>query len=102
MTITIRIQDDLAVLSIKGRFTYDLTQPFREAADQIGRFPALRRIEVDLSEATYIDSSALGLLLTLRDTAIAKGLDIRLTKVAGNVRQVILLAHFDRLFTIDG
>lgn len=102
MTISTSIQNDLAVISVKGRFKYDLTRPFRDATEQIASQPSVRRIEVDLADATYMDSSALGLLLALRDAVRARGMSIQLTNVRGNVRQVLDLARFDRLFAISG
>lgn len=100
MSISASFNDDLAVITVTGDFKYDRTSEFRQAAATIGARPGVKRIEVDFADATYIDSSALGLLLALRDGARGKGQPIELTNVRGNVRQVLEIARFGNLFAI--
>jgi HptB-dependent secretion and biofilm anti anti-sigma factor len=100
MSISASYNDDLAVITVRGDFTYDSTAAFREAASDVTNRVGVKRIEVDFADATYIDSSALGLLLSLRDGVRGKGQPIELTNVRGNVRQVLEIASFGTLFTI--
>ncbi|NQD58450.1 STAS domain-containing protein, partial [Pseudomonas sp. CM25] len=51
-------------IKIKGRFDFGKHQEFRKAYERISKPDS---VVVDLSDATYIDSSALGMLLMLRD-----------------------------------
>ena len=60
-------------ISIKGRFDFAKHQEFRESYEK----NQLSAIVVDLKEATYLDSSALGMLLLLRDHAGGESADIR-------------------------
>ena len=56
-------------ISIKGRFDFAKHQEFRESYED----KELSAVVVDLKEATYLDSSALGMLLLLRDHAGGDG-----------------------------
>jgi anti-anti-sigma factor len=47
-----------------------------------------------------LDSSALGMLLMLRDKMSGVNKDVSLTGVQGNVKQVLDIANFGKLFRI--
>ena len=55
---------------------------------------------VDLNGATYLDSSALGMLLLLRDHAGSDKADIRLINCNPDVRKVLSVSNFEQLFAI--
>jgi anti-anti-sigma regulatory factor len=58
-------------------------------------------IEVSLYETDYIDSSALGMLLVLRDLAVAKQIsNLTITGAKGGVKQVLQMAKFEKFFTL--
>jgi anti-anti-sigma factor len=58
-------------------------------------------VQVDMKEVSYLDSSALGMLLMLRDKAKAASRDVALIGLNGNVRQVLDIANFSKLFSIN-
>jgi len=60
-----------------------------------------RRVIVDFSGLTYMDSAGLGLLLTLRERARTAGVASVLRTPVGAVRDMLQLARFDTLFTIE-
>ena len=55
---------------------------------------------VDLGNVAYLDSSALGMLLMLRDKAKSSGKTVCLANARGSVRQVLDIANFGKLFPI--
>ena len=57
-------------------------------------------VAVDLGGLDYMDSAGLGMLLTLRDRADVAKADVRLLRPKGEVRELLVLACFDTLFTI--
>ncbi|HNM23255.1 MAG TPA: STAS domain-containing protein, partial [Rhodocyclaceae bacterium] len=61
---------------------------------------AIREVTVDFSGVDYLDSSALGMLLMLRDKVTGAGKDVVLGNVRGNVKQVLDIANFGKLFRI--
>lgn len=100
MDTQVTIKDSQAVLRLSGRFDFKAHREFREAVDGLLSQAGSRAVQVDLAEVTYLDSSALGMLLMLRDKAKATSKDVALIGVKGSVRQVLDIANFSKLFSI--
>jgi anti-anti-sigma factor len=94
-------QDDgrKLVISIKGRFDFGAHQQFRDAYEKV--FPKPKTYEIDLKEATYLDSSALGMLLLLRDHAGGESAQVHITHSSTDVRKILAISNFDKLFSIS-
>ncbi|AHK78974.1 MULTISPECIES: STAS domain-containing protein [Ectothiorhodospira] len=90
---------NLVTISVGGRFDFAQHKAFRDAYRDL---PAQgTRYRVDLSEATYLDSSALGMLLLLREHAGGDTARVSLRGCSDDVRRVLKIANFDRLFTLE-
>ncbi|KXX64740.1 STAS domain-containing protein [Marichromatium gracile] len=87
------------IISIEGRFDFSLHKVFRDAYRDLS--PATMRFVVDLGDATYLDSSALGMLLLLREHAGGERAQVRIINAQGDVMRVLKIANFDRLFAFD-
>jgi anti-anti-sigma factor len=83
-----------------GRFDFNSHREFREAVDTALVDAAAKELTVDLGGVEYLDSSALGMLLMLRDKAKAAGKSIALTNCRGVVKQVLDIANFGKLFNM--
>lgn len=90
-----------AVVQLSGRFDFNTHRDFRNACDPLVADAAIREIQIDFFGVDYLDSSALGMLLMLRDKASGGGKDVVLTRVKGNVKQVLDIANFSKLFKIS-
>ena len=86
-------------ISIKGRFDFAKHQEFRESYENLDRKP--ESFEVNLKDATYLDSSALGMLLLLRDHAGGDNSDIRVVNSSTDVKKILAISNFDKLFDIS-
>ena len=84
-------------ISVKGRFDFAKHQDFRASYEH----KELKAVVVDLKEATYLDSSALGMLLLLRDHAGGDDSDIRVVNSNCDVRKILAISNFDKLFDIS-
>ena len=82
---------------IKGRFDYSCHKMFKEAFSGASK---AKEYEVNLADVTYLDSSALGMLLLLRDYAGAENAKVRLINVNSAVIDILKIANFHRLFEI--
>jgi anti-anti-sigma factor len=89
-----------AVIRLRGRFDFNTHREFREALDTAVGDAAAREVAVDLGEVDYLDSSALGMLLMLRDKAKLADKAVLLTNCRGAVKQVLDIANFGKLFNI--
>ncbi|MBU1283752.1 STAS domain-containing protein [Pseudomonas sp. NPDC079086] len=88
---------ELTIL-IQGRFDFGAHQEFRNAYERVNSTP--QRYVVDLKETTYLDSSALGMLLLLRDHAGGDSAQIRLLNCNPDVRKILAISNFEQLFNI--
>ena len=101
MQIKVGKSKDAATLALNGRFDFNSHREFRTSCDEAMQLPEIKEIEVNLSQVDYLDSSALGMLLLLREKAQNANLKVSLTNCTGLVQQVLDVANFQRLFTIS-
>lgn len=100
MKTDINRKDGKATIHIAGRFDYQAHREFRHAYDNVLADADAREIVVDLSAVDYVDSSALGMLLVLKDAAAAKHRKVCLKGAKGSVTQVLEIACFGKMFSI--
>ena len=86
-------------ISIKGRFDFDLHQDFRKAFDHAESGSVT--YVIDLAEAEYMDSSALGMLLLLRERAGGDRADISIVNCSPSVNKILTISNFHKLFTVS-
>lgn len=55
---------------------------------------------MNLKDATYLDSSALGMLLLLRDHAGGENAEITLTNANADVRKILAISNFEQIFDV--
>ncbi len=101
MGITTQMSDDGRELTIRvdGRFDFSAHQSFRDACEE-GDSERTRYI-IDLSRTDYVDSSALGMLLLLRQRTGGGRDRIRLRGFGPEVGKIFEISHFDQLFEMD-
>jgi len=90
-----------AVIKLTGRFDFNTHREFRGAYEPLIGDAGVRSVLVDFSGVDYLDSSALGMLLMLRDKLGGANKEVALTGVQGNVKQVLDIANFGKLFPIS-
>lgn len=100
MQTNVSSRDGKVVIGLQGRFDFNAHREFREAVDQAVK-EAGGAIQVDLAGVDYLDSSALGMLLMLRDKAKGAGKEVALANARGSVKQVIDIANFGKLFALQ-
>ena len=88
-------------IRLGGRFDFNAHRKFREATEQHLQDLKCREIVIDLTQVDYADSSALGMLLLLRDkaTTTKQAVSIR-TIGSSSVHKVLSIANFDKIFNI--
>jgi anti-anti-sigma factor len=100
MQTNIATQAGTAVIQLMGRFDFNTHREFREVTETAIKTDDVREIQVDLAAVDYLDSSALGMLLMLRDRARTSNKIVSLVNCKGSVRQVLDIANFGKLFPI--
>jgi len=102
MSITSSLSDNGEVLtiSITGRFDASSLEQFRRSFENV-EASKIQRFRVDLAETIHLDSSALGMLLVLRDHAGGDKADITITNCSPEVKKIFAISSFEQLFTIQ-
>jgi len=85
-------------ITIDGRFDFNAHQAFRAAYEKVSPIPP--QITVDLGATTYLDSSALGMLLLLRDHCGGDSSNIQLTRCNQDIKKILTISNFEQLFNI--
>ncbi|MGP1667011.1 MAG: STAS domain-containing protein [Rhodanobacter sp.] len=80
------------------RFDFSVHREFHDAC--LGEGAAARSYVIDLGEVASMDSSALGMLLLLREHAGADRADIRIVNAGSELRGTLRVAGFDKLFVL--
>lgn len=96
---TISSDGSVVTLVIAGRFDFNLHKVFRKAYEEYGG--NVKRYVIDLKETVYMDSSALGMLLLLRDHAGGDGSNISLLNARSELKKILAIANFNKLFNIE-
>ncbi len=85
-----------ATIQITGRFDFSQHHDFRAAFEQT---PAqVKSFTVDLRATEYVDSSALGMLLVLRDKVNDQKDSVKIVNANPSVKKILEIANFDKLF----
>lgn len=86
-------------IAVAGRFDFTCHESFRSAyADQND---GCDRYVIDLTDTEYLDSSALGMLLLLRDHGGGDDANIEIVGCNETVRKAFAISNFDQLFDIQ-
>jgi len=101
MSISTIVTGGTATIQMSGRFDFNVQRDFKNAYDPLIRNAAVTAIDVNLAGVDYLDSSALGMLLMLRERASATGKSLKLCKPNESMAQILDIANFSKLFSIE-
>ncbi len=98
MPITAKCSPEGKIKTIKidGVFDFRHHRDFRQAYESADK--AVDSYIVDMRNAEYIDSSALGMLLILRKFAAGRNASVAITNCSEQVRPTLEVANFHKLF----
>jgi anti-anti-sigma factor len=86
-------------INVSGRFDFGINQEFRKATDQAAS--SVKTIVIDMMKVDYLDSSALGMLLVLREKVGESKSAVKIRNVKAEVMKILKIANFDKLFTVE-
>jgi anti-anti-sigma factor len=100
MSITSSLSNDGNVLTIavQGRFDFSSLQTFRNSYEKAEAKP--KEYIIDLKESEYLDSSALGMLLALRDYGGGDSAKISVSNCNPDVKKILVITKLDELFNV--
>jgi anti-anti-sigma factor len=86
-------------IKINGRFDFSCHQDFRKSYEDLDTEP--QSYIIDMRDTSYLDSSALGMLLLLRDHAGGDQAKITIAHCNDDVKKILTISNFEQLFTIQ-
>ncbi len=87
-------------ITITGRFDYSLHRDFRACYQELSDKVAL--YYVNLSRADYMDSSALGMMLLLKEHAEKNArAKVTIRQPSPPIRKILEISNFDKLISIE-
>lgn len=97
MGIAIHKDANQKTIYVKGNLDFKVRKEFRaayEATDDIQRYI------INFRDSEYLDTSALGMLLLMKDHVAKKNLSIELTQCSPYIKNVLTVTNFHNLFVI--
>jgi anti-anti-sigma factor len=91
-------EQDCLTLHLGERFDFSVHRAFHDAC--LGETSTARSYVIDLGEVSGMDSSALGMLMLLREHAGGDRAEIRIVNASADLRNTLRIAGFDKLFTV--
>ncbi len=85
-------------IHVSGRFDFATHQEFAKAYKQYPK--GEKHFLVDLTDADYMDSSAMGMLLQLREYSDKSVGGVTLANGNEGVKEILRIANFDKLFNV--
>lgn len=98
MNITSDSIEGRTVLQLDGRFDFGSRKTFKEAVDRA--VDAQNPVALDLGKVTFVDSSALGLLVICHQNLKNKNVPFYLVNPQTYVKQVLDLANIGKMIPI--
>ena len=101
MSISSSISDDSkqVTIAVSGRVDFSNHQDFIQAYKNHPK--GEKNYIVELSGAEYMDSSAMGMLLQLREYSTKQGNCVILANCNQAIQEILRIANFDKLFTVS-
>ena len=101
MSVNKRVSNENGDVSIiiDDRFDFSQHQSFRNAYAECNTSGT--NFILELAKTTYMDSSALGMILLLKDHADKLSGSIKILKPNEAINKILEIAQFHRLMTID-
>ncbi|MCK4744265.1 MAG: STAS domain-containing protein [Sulfuriflexus sp.] len=99
MSINVVRKDKEVNISISGRFDFSMNNEFRKilsAPSEVGE-----QFSIDMGAVEDLDSSALGMLLLLREKAGGDTANIKIQKCREDIIEMLKMANFQTMFDIS-
>ena len=98
--LTAQIQQAVGLIKVDGRFTFQEYEAFKSCSKEVLEEARVKEIGVDLSGATYLDSNALSMLISLKNRAQTRNLGLKLLRPSSAVRTILEMVQFEKIFLI--
>jgi anti-anti-sigma factor len=92
---------DSVTVKLRGELDYAMIETCLPVLAEVKQITAAARYIADLSELSAIDSSGLGMLISLRNASVKAGGAFHIRGAHGQVAETLKLTRFEVLATLD-
>ena len=100
MPAKVEITGEIARIILSGDMDFSTQTNLGDAIDQALSTELAKEIHVDMTHATFIDSSVIRALLKLREIAIAHDKPLSIWNCNDQIREIFVIGGFDQMFVI--
>jgi anti-sigma B factor antagonist len=98
--LSIEQKDDAVVAAYSGELTLDVTQEVKNKLQEALESCDCKKLVLNLSEVSFIDSSGIGFLVSLSSRLQSSGLEFALMKPSAQVGKTLELVQLKSYFRI--
>lgn len=98
--VTSNLQGNHLTIKVEGRFDFTILQDFRNAYS-LDITSEIKNVSIDLSRSEHMDSSGMGLLLTLRKELGLDNGEVELNNCRSHIKEALLAARLDHFFKVN-
>ena len=99
MSVSASVSGEKVTVFVDGSFDVSAYEDFKDICQE--NLTDTNRFVIDMKDACYMDSSALGMLLLLREKTAGDKKRITLVNVSDSVQSILEIAQFHKLFVIQ-
>jgi len=96
----VEVKGEIARIVLSGDVDFSTQVNLGEAIDQALSMDAAKEIQVDMTDATFIDSSVIRSLLKLQERALAKDKSLSIWNCNEHIREIFVIGGFDQMFVL--
>lgn len=88
-------------LQIPERFDFGYHKEFTDQYQKLLEDKSVTDIALDFGRVSYLDSSALGMMVLFQKKAKSQNVSVRIRGAQESAKEILQIANFDRLFDIS-
>ncbi|MBC7875595.1 MAG: STAS domain-containing protein [Anaerolineales bacterium] len=101
MSTSLEISGEAARIILTGALDFSIQDDLRQIIDETLDHKKIKVITVDMANVTFMDSSAIKLLLLLNKKAIEEDKSLTLVNCRDSIREIFTIGGFDNILTIQ-
>lgn len=91
MQVTVKDLDQVILIEVEGDIEMTTMKPFKEKAFEVGS-QSEKDVHIDLGKVDYLDSSGMGVLLTLSKMLRKKNKSMKIINYSEKIKKIIHLS----------
>jgi anti-anti-sigma factor len=100
MPANVELTGNIARIILSGNLDFSTQEEFVRATNRVLSSDAAKEIQVDMTDVTFIDSSAIRALLKLQEMAREKDKSLSIWNCNEQIRDTFAIGGFDRMFVL--